>query len=98
MSDKIKKFLTTEQADEFMTWLQDEVIRLEKENKAQQATIDKLVEALEGLTGYNTPSAYDNEDDDVGHCPYCNGWNMGHYDSCSIKKAEDLINSVTEGE
>ena len=70
---------------------------LYKENAELKATIDKLVEALQGLTGYNTPSAYDNENDGAGHCPYCNGWNMKHYDSCSIKKAEDLINSVTDG-
>lgn len=50
----------------------------------------ELVEVLDNMTGDNLPTAYDG-DDDVGHCPYCRGWNMRHSDRCEAMIAERLV-------
>ena len=70
--------------------------QLQKDNKAKQEVIDKLVASIKGLTGHNLPTSYFGDDDEVGECPYCSGWNMHHKDDCVAKKAEDLINSKGE--
>ena len=53
--------------------------------------LTELIESIESLTGHNLPSAHYNEDDDVGHCPYCYGWNMQHEENCAVIKAEAIV-------
>ena len=57
--------------------------------------IERLRKSLESLTGHNTPTAYNGDDDDVGECPYCGGWNMHHSNNCDILNAEKLLAELT---
>lgn len=52
MSDKIKKALTPEQANEFMVYLQDEVIRLEQkleQKNKQLADAERVIGIVEPI-------------------------------------------------
>jgi hypothetical protein len=59
--------------------------------------IEERDAAIRSLTGDNLPTSYASEDDTVGGCPYCGGWNMNHTDGCEVVAAEKLL-EVSDGD
>lgn len=55
------------------------------------ANEQKLIAILKQMTGHNAAISHDGDDDDVGHCSHCRGWNMEHKATCPVLQAEQLI-------
>lgn len=55
------------------------------------AEMEQLRSALQELTGHNTPTSYESDDDEIGGCAYCRGLNLRHEADCPTAKAEKLL-------
>jgi len=58
--------------------------------------LQSLRELSSKLVGHNLPTSYTSDDDEVGECPYCSGWNMHHNEGCEALALEQYLSEVRE--
>ncbi len=80
-----------------MTDMKDAIIAGNEVLLNEQANLLMECEAvIENLVGHNIPTSYDGEDDEVGVCAYCQGWNMTHTEDCETEIARIFLKKLDE--
>lgn len=54
---------------------------------------DRVIDAAKKAFNHGIPDSYRGDDDDVGECAFCHGWNQQHEEYC---KANALVEALSQ--
>jgi len=60
------------------------------------ALLREAVEAADKAFRFGIPDTYNGDDDDVGECAFCHGWNQHHKNHCEANKLVEALNKLKE--